>query len=246
MRSLLALCALLSISFAALPTSPLSRVKSGAGASAPDVFVEYATLNIDHFNANGHSETFKNRVLINAKHWDRENGPIFFYAGNEGEVWAFYNNSGFMTETLAKEFKALVVFAEHRYFGESMPFGKDSYEPKNLPFLSVEQVMADYVEIARQVRFYAEDETRPIVLFGGSYGGMLASWLRMKFPETFQGAIASSAPILYFKGKTEPNAFYRVVTDAYRKADQQCPAKVQKVQAMLMEHASEKSLYGLI
>ena len=64
-------------------------------------------------------------------------------------MWAFYNNSGFMTETLAKEFNALVVFAEHRYFGESMPFGKDSYEPKNLQFLSVEQVMADYVEIAR-------------------------------------------------------------------------------------------------
>ena len=76
------------------------------------------------------------------------------------------------------------------------------------------------------MRFYVEDATRPIVLFGGSYGGMLATWLRMKFPETFQGAIASSAPILYFKGKTEEGAFYRVVTDAYRKADQQCPAKI--------------------
>ena len=165
--------------------------------------------------------------MINRKYWDEESGPIFFYAGNEGEVWAFYNNSGFMIETLAKEFKALVFFAEHRYFGESMPFGEHSYESANLVYLSVEQVMADYVEIARQLRAnVVGDATRPIVLFGGSYGGMLAAWLRMKFPETFQGAISSSAPILYFKGRTEPEAFYRVTTDAFRKADASCPAKV--------------------
>jgi len=36
----------------------------------------------------------------------------------------FYENSGFVTHTLAQQYNALVLFAEHRYFGESMPFGE--------------------------------------------------------------------------------------------------------------------------
>jgi hypothetical protein len=72
--------------------------------------------------------------------------PIFFYAGNEGDVWDFYKNSGFMTDTLAKEFGALVVFGEHRYFGQSFPFNKSTAlsSPQNI-HLTLENTMMDYV-----------------------------------------------------------------------------------------------------
>merc|ERR1711936_934495 len=52
--------------------------------------------------------------------------------------------------------------------------------------------------------------------FGGSYGGMLAAWIRTKYPHIVQGAIAASAPIAQF---TSPcDAFGRIVTSDFSAA----------------------------
>ena len=94
---------------------------------------------IDHYDSHGaNSATYKMRYLVDNTYFDPVNGPIIFYAGNEGDIWTFFDNSGFMTTTLAETFGALVVFGEHRYFGESMPFGAESFKRENLPYLTVE------------------------------------------------------------------------------------------------------------
>lgn len=117
----------------------------------------------------------------------------------------FYNNSGFVTDTLAKELGALVIFGEHRYYGKSMPFNESSYFKENLKYLTIEQIMTDYVKMIKFIKNKYSLQDSPVYSVGGSYGGMLAVWLRMKYPKTFDGALASSAPILHFKGSVNPN-----------------------------------------
>ena len=45
---------------------------------------------------------------------------------------------------------------------------------------------------------------------------MLASWFRLKYPHIVIGALASSAPILYFDDITPENAYHVIVTKDFR------------------------------
>ena len=70
-------------------------------ASAKDPSEYFFQTDIDHFASGGHSDKFQMRYLVNDQYWDPETGPILFYSGNEGDIYGFYENSGFMTETVA-------------------------------------------------------------------------------------------------------------------------------------------------
>ncbi|KAL1438563.1 hypothetical protein MTO96_047922 [Rhipicephalus appendiculatus] len=157
---------------------------------------------VDHFGY-ANNDTYKMRYLFADQYWDHQGGPIFFYTGNEGSITTFANNSGLMWDW-APEFRALLIFAEHRYYGKSMPYGKDSFKsPAHLGYLTVEQALADYADLLQYLR-----KTLPgardsqVISFGGSYGGMLAAWFRMKYPHVTAAALAASAPILQFQDIT--------------------------------------------
>ena len=178
--------------------------------------MKYFSTKVDNFNASN-EDTFPMRYIVDKTFYDpAKPGPILFYAGNEGAIEGFYNNSGFLTKTLAQEFGGFVVFAEHRFYGESVP--PNGFEKENLKYLSVVQVMMDYVKLLEYVKeLNPELQSQPAFLFGGSYGGMLAAWIRMKYPTHFQGAIASSAPILWFRGATNPSAYTEIASSVIKK-----------------------------
>lgn len=152
------------------------------------------------------------------------NAPILFYAGNEGDVMGFYNNVGLMTDKLGPQYKSLVVFAEHRYYGTSMPFGSsaEAFKNENLKYLTAAQAMMDFVLLVKQIKIDYNLPNSPVIVFGGSYGGMLAAWLRQKFPHVFQAALASSAPILFFEGAVSPYAYTQVATKSFGLTDPKC------------------------
>lgn len=104
----------------------------------------------------------------------------------------FHSMQGFLWE-IAPQFGALVVFAEHRYYGDSMPYGNKSFtDPRHLGYLTSEQAIADYVELIQYLRSKLEYNHSPVILFGGSYGGMLSAWMRMKYPHIVQGCVINA------------------------------------------------------
>ncbi|XP_073041156.1 uncharacterized protein [Primulina eburnea] len=180
---------------------------------------------LDHFSFS-ELPNFRQRYLINTEHWtgpDRM-GPIFLYCGNEGDIEWFAANTGLVWE-LAPRFGAMVIFPEHRYYGESMPYGNREEAYKNastLSLLTTEQALADFAVLITELKRNLSAQACPVVLFGGSYGGMLAAWMRLKYPHIAIGALASSAPVLQFEDVVPPETFYDIVSNDFRRESVSC------------------------
>lgn len=220
---------------------PIDLEHSLMNSSTVDYETHFMKMPVDHFGY-ANQDTFQLRYLFSDKHWGGDGHPIFFYTGNEGDIAWFCNNTGFMWD-IAPEFKAMLVFAEHRYYGESMPYGKDSYkDPAHLGYLSSEQALADFADVITQLkaRIPGADKS-PVISFGGSYGGMLAAWFRIKYPHVTQGALAASAPVLWFEELTPCNAFSRSVTHDFAIESKECVANINSTWGVINTMASTES-----
>lgn len=192
---------------------------------------------VDHFSFSV-SDTFKLRYLVNNTWQKSENAPIFLYTGNEGNIETFAQNTGFMWE-IAPEFEAVLIFAEHRYYGKSMPYGNKSYAGLNhLGYLTSQQALADYIDLIQYLKSKPEYKQSAVIAFGGSYGGMLSAWIRIKYPHIVQGAIASSAPILHFTGIVDCDSFARIVTSDFKAANPNCAELIRKSWSAITSIAS--------
>lgn len=181
----------------------------------------FITVPLDHFSYTT-NKTFELRYLINASYVADKYSPILFYTGNEGDIELFAANSGFIWE-IAPTLGAMIVFAEHRYYGKSLPFGNKSFDtPEHYGYLTSEQALADYsvllTKLNPQPPARSQDRNRPVIALGGSYGGMLSAWFRMKYPHIVTGAIAASAPILQFGDLTPCGVFSQIVSSVFRTA----------------------------
>ena len=98
----------------------------------------------------GNAGVFQQRFCWFSGYWKTDTAsPVFLYTGNESPVEEYVNNTGLLWN-LAKKFNALVIFAEHRYFGLSVPYlnGTDNC----IQYLTSEEALADYASLCNRLR----------------------------------------------------------------------------------------------
>jgi len=173
---------------------------------------------VDHFSSRlppSNNLTFSQRYLVNSTYFREDDGCIFFYVGNEGPVTLYATHTGLMWEN-AERFGAMLVFAEHRYYGETWPLGTEEASLEHMEYLSSQQALADYATLLHALRAQRGIPSRtPVISFGGSYGGVLSAMFRAAYPGSVDGAIASSAPLRAFPGQLPPwdsSLYYSVIT----------------------------------
>ncbi|XP_050680480.1 lysosomal Pro-X carboxypeptidase [Leptidea sinapis] len=196
---------------------------------------------LDHFGFH-RNETFNIKYLVNDTYWDKGGGPIFFYTGNEGQIEVFANHTGFMWE-IAADYRARLVFAEHRYYGASMPFGDKSLDNEHIGYLTAAQALADYAELVNYLQGDVLHPRYPVIAFGGSYGGMLAAYFRMKYPHMVAGAIAASAPIHMYPGMVPCEVFDRIVTSSFKIASSKCAENIRRSWAVIRKNATSNGTW---
>ena len=200
---------------------------------------------LDHLDTSGvDRRTWRQRYFLNDEWFQRKNAgsdksntasdhPLaFLCVGGEGPaltpdvVTTGGVHCALMCQ-MAKDRGALIVAVEHRFYGASQPTGDLSVE--SLRYLSSSQALADAANLIASLNAEYGGSAMRWVSFGGSYPGMMASWLRLKYPHLVHAAVASSAPI---QAELEMRGYDEVVGAALAETDvggsDACVASVTK------------------
>ena len=171
-------------------------------ASTANCTWKYITQPLDHFGDTPH--TFPERYCIYDGFWAKaerggfsdsagEMAPIFFYTGNESPIEPYVNNTGLMWN-LGRKLGALIVFAEHRYEGKSLP-PLEGVEDC-IAYGTTAQAIADYVALVEALRKQYATKA-PVVAFGAQFPSIFTLFdstficltpLLLKLPFIFQAA----------------------------------------------------------
>jgi len=167
---------------------------------------------------------------------------IFLYTGGQGPIDEFYNKSGYVVE-LAKYYGAVAVFAEHRFYGKSLPFGSESFNESHLPYLTVDQVVADYMNLVYFLKYSYGMSDAKVITFGNFYAGSLASYMRFKYPEHISGTLASGAPVKMADDFQKRTLFWSAVTNIFKNVSDVGPDVVESVRTG-WDYLNELQQYG--
>ncbi|CAH1107856.1 unnamed protein product [Psylliodes chrysocephalus] len=136
--------------------------------SEPSKFERWFTQHLDHFNPNDERK-FQQRYYVNDE----------------------------LFNTTSRNVAFLMIGGEGTAFGSKVTTGAWNLSNENLVYLTSQQALADlafFIEAMNKQHELSSDVKW--IVFGGSYAGSLAAWMRLKYPHLVHGAVSSSAPLL--------------------------------------------------
>lgn len=150
---------------------------------------------LDHYDYTS-TTTWKQRYWVVDKFFNNTHGPVFLFICGE-YVCPGIPKAREWVILLAQKYSGLVLVLEHRYYGESMPFGADSLNFDKMKLLNTEQALKDlaYFIMKVQEKHLHNVLKNPWITIGGSYPGAMSAWFRYKYPHLTIGSIASSAVV---------------------------------------------------
>ena len=185
-------------------------------SSIPILEPRYFDQRVDHFTQD--QRTFRQKYFVYDAYLQPggTDSPVLFYCGPETSILSSYTATNMSMAWYAQSLGALVVSAEHRYFGESLPFGNKSFTIENIQYLAIEQTLADYAAIITFIKASVKGVTErsKVVSFGGSYGGHLSMLMRLHHSDVVTGSVASAAATCTF-GNVPDSTWYDLVSAAY-------------------------------
>lgn len=161
-------------------------------ALVPGNFPQY----IDHFG-NLPGQTFAQRFWVDSEYASSpETAPVIYHICGEGDAAQGY----FLKDNAIEWAKALgahLVYLEHRYYGQSLPFADFSTE--HLQYLTLDNVMEDLATFQQSLAA-SQGWRGKWITVGGSYSATLSAIYRYRHPELVVGALAASAPMISGSG----------------------------------------------
>jgi pimeloyl-ACP methyl ester carboxylesterase len=151
---------------------------------------------VDHYDYR-QEQRFNQRYWVVDEYFNPRSGPVYLYICGE---WICSGVPELRTwvGVLAQKTQGLVLVLEHRFYGDSLPVGKQSFTLENMRLLNSEQALRDlafFIEEIKSTQAYGITNN-PWVSVGGSYPGALSAWFRIKYPHLVIGSLASSAVVL--------------------------------------------------
>ncbi|CAH1107855.1 unnamed protein product [Psylliodes chrysocephalus] len=208
--------------------------------SEPSKFERWFTQHLDHFNPNDERK-FQQRYYVNDELFNTTSRNVaFLMIGGEGTAFGSKVTTGAWYDLYAKQFKPILFYLEHRYYGKSNP--TENLSNENLVYLTSQQALADlafFIEAMNKQHELSSDVKW--IVFGGSYAGSLAAWMRLKYPHLVHGAVSSSAPLL---AKLDFSEYLKVVRDALRANSVECvnaiKMGIKQIDTLLLQSAGQQ------